>query len=97
MKNLIIPVLILMAIHATAYCDQTSELAIADSLYKATHYLLAIEAYTVLLDGDHADYALYKRGMALCPNCHRWAHYGADGAKYNRRLTETMRNIEEKA
>ena len=27
---------------------------------------------------------------AVCPNCHRWVHYGEDGADLNRRLTRTV-------
>lgn len=28
--------------------------------------------------------------VALCPNCHRRVHYGADGEEYNRQLTSTV-------
>ena len=27
---------------------------------------------------------------AVCPNCHRRAHYGADGARFNQRLAEAV-------
>jgi 5-methylcytosine-specific restriction protein A len=32
--------------------------------------------------------------IALCPNCHRRVHAGADGAKYNSSLLELMKTIE---
>ena len=32
--------------------------------------------------------------IALCPNCHREAHYGQNRADYNQRLTFIVRNIE---
>jgi 5-methylcytosine-specific restriction protein A len=34
--------------------------------------------------------------IALCPNCHRRVHVGADGAAYNVVLSESMANIEPK-
>ncbi len=32
--------------------------------------------------------------IALCPNCHRRVHHGADGLEYNARLIETLGRIE---
>jgi 5-methylcytosine-specific restriction protein A len=32
--------------------------------------------------------------IALCPNCHRSAHYGADGPEYNRTLTNRANDLE---
>jgi 5-methylcytosine-specific restriction enzyme A len=34
------------------------------------------------------------RVIALCPNCHRRVHFGADGDEYNRALKRTLRKIE---
>jgi 5-methylcytosine-specific restriction protein A len=32
--------------------------------------------------------------IALCPNCHRRVHAGADGAQYNLKLAELLKAIE---
>ena len=32
--------------------------------------------------------------IALCPNCHRRAHYGSDGPEYNRTLTNRANDLE---
>jgi 5-methylcytosine-specific restriction enzyme A len=32
--------------------------------------------------------------IALCPNCHRRVHAGADGGTYNAKLNENMATIE---
>jgi 5-methylcytosine-specific restriction protein A len=34
------------------------------------------------------------RVIALCPNCHRRVHFGADGDQYNRALKRALRKIE---
>jgi 5-methylcytosine-specific restriction enzyme A len=34
------------------------------------------------------------RVIALCPNCHRRVHFGADGDEYNRALKRALRKIE---
>jgi 5-methylcytosine-specific restriction protein A len=46
-----------------------------------------------LSDGgpDHPAYVI-----ALCPNCHRRVHFGADGKSYNDKLTNLMGTIEAK-
>ena len=33
--------------------------------------------------------------IALCPNCHRRAHYGQDSADYNQRLTQSVNKMED--
>ena len=37
---------------------------------------------------DHVEFVI-----ALCPNCHRRVHAGADGATYNAELLERMRRL----
>ncbi|MFC1508915.1 hypothetical protein ACFL60_04405 [Candidatus Omnitrophota bacterium] len=65
MKKLLVLFVIIVAFYSSkGRCEDYQEFSHADSLLAKKQYLLAIEAYSVFLDGDNADYALYKTGLS---------------------------------
>jgi len=37
-----------------------------------------------------------KNVIALCPNCHRWVHYGQDGEEFNQKLIDRVEELHPK-
>lgn len=50
--------------------------------------------HTQMLADDGPDHPRYV--IALCPNCHRKAHYAEDAKKFNNRLIKTLSRLETK-
>ncbi len=50
--------------------------------------------HTLKLADDGPDHP--KHVIALCPNCHRKAHYAAEAEVYNKRLVKTLSRLESK-
>ena len=65
MKKLLLLLIIIVGNNSSfGNCEHYQEFSHADSLFAQKQYLAAIEAYSQFLDGDNADYALYKTGSS---------------------------------